>query len=59
LADKSVTAAAVFNTVSKTLFELFPYPTCQINDVDLKSNLIYEHFKHQYFGGGVSIYGQY
>jgi type I restriction enzyme R subunit len=58
-ADKSVTAAAVFNTVSKTLFELLPYPTYQTDDVDLKTNLVYEHLKHQYFGGGVSIYGQY
>ena len=58
-ADKSTTAAAVFNTVSKTLFEMLPYPTYQTNDVDLKTNLIYEHLKHQYFGGGVSIYGEY
>ena len=58
-ADKSTTAAAVFNTVSKTLFELLPYPTYQTNDVDLKTNLIYEHLKHQYFGGGLSIYGMY
>jgi len=58
-ADKSTTAAAVFNTVSKTLFELLPYPTYQTNDVDLKTNLIYEHLKHQYYGGGVSIYGEY
>jgi len=58
-ADKSVTAAAVFNTVSKTLFELLPYPTYQTDDVDLKTNLVYEHLKHQYFGGGLSIYGNY
>lgn len=58
-ADKSVTAAAVFNTVSKTLFETLPYPTYQTDDIDLKTNLVYEHLKHQYFGGGMSIYGQY
>lgn len=57
--DKSVTAAAVFNTVSKTLFETLPYPTYQTDDIDLKTNLVYEHLKHQYFGGGMSIYGQY
>lgn len=57
--DKSLTAAAVFNTVSKTLFELLPYPTYQNDDVDLKTNLIFEHLKHQYFGGGISIYGEY
>lgn len=58
-ADKSVTAAAVFNTVSKTLFEALPYPTYQTDDVDLKTNIIYSHLKQQYFGGGISIYGQY
>jgi type I restriction enzyme R subunit len=58
-ADKSITAAAVFNMVNKTLFELLPFPTYQTNDVDLKTNLVYEHLKHQYFGGGVSIYGYY
>lgn len=57
--DKSVTAAAVFNTVSKTLFEALPYPTYQTAEIDLKTNLIYEHLKQQYFGGGMSIYGQY
>ena len=57
--DKSVTAAAVFNAVSKTLFESLPYPTYLSNDVDLKTNLVYEHLKQQYFGGGISIYGRY
>ncbi len=58
-ADKSVTAAAVFNYVNKTLFEVLPYPTYHTDDIDLKTNLVYEHLKHQYFGGGMSIYGQY
>ncbi|RRQ46864.1 type I restriction endonuclease subunit R [Chryseobacterium sp. SC28] len=58
-ADKSVTAAAVFNTVSKTLFETLPYPTYHTDDIDLKTNLVYEHLKHQYFGGGISVYGSY
>ncbi|MFN8281303.1 MAG: type I restriction endonuclease subunit R [Saprospiraceae bacterium] len=57
--DKSVTAAAVFNTVSKTLFETLPYPAYQTDDIDLKTNLVYEHLKHQYYGGGMSVYGQY
>lgn len=57
--DKSVTAAAVFNTVSKTLFESLPYPTYKTDDIDLKTNLVFEHLKHQYFGGGMSIYGRY
>lgn len=58
-ADKSVTAAAVFNSVSKTLFETLPFPTYETDDIDLKTNLVYEHLKQQYFGGGVSIYGNY
>ena len=53
--DKTVTAAAV----SKTLFEKLPYPTYQSDEVDLKTNLVYEHLKSQYFGGGLSIYGNY
>jgi type I restriction enzyme R subunit len=58
-ANKSATAAAVFNTVSKTLFESLPYPTYKTDDIDLKTQLVYEHLKHQYFGGGVSVYGRY
>ncbi|MCX6250827.1 MAG: type I restriction endonuclease subunit R [Bacteroidetes bacterium] len=57
--EKSVTAAAVFNVVSKTLFEALPYPTYRIEDIDLRTHLVYEHLKHQYFGGGMSVYGQY
>jgi len=57
--DKTVTAAAVFNMVSKTLFEDLPYPTYQSDDVELKTNLVYEHLKQQYFGAGVSVYGNY
>jgi hypothetical protein len=40
------------------LFETLPYPTYQTDDIDLKANLVYEHLKHQYFGGEKSIYGQ-
>lgn len=57
--EKSVTAAAVFNYVSKTLFEVLPYPTYQTDDIDLKTNLVYAHLKQQYLGGGVSVYGGY
>ena len=46
-ADKSVTAAAVFNAVSKTLFQTLPYPTYETDDIDLKTNLVYEHFRQQ------------
>jgi type I restriction enzyme R subunit len=58
-ADKSVTAAAVFNYVSKTLFEVLPYPAYQADDIDLKTNLVFGHLKQQYLGGGVSVYGGY
>jgi type I restriction enzyme R subunit len=58
-ADKSLTAAAVFTTVHQTLFDALPYPTYQTDDIDLKTQLVYEHLKHQYYGGGRSIYGQY
>ncbi|HOY20844.1 MAG TPA: type I restriction endonuclease subunit R [Haliscomenobacter sp.] len=56
---KSVTAAAVFNTVSRTLFESLPYPSYQSEDIDLRTNLVFEHLKQQYLGGGVSVYGGY
>ena len=57
-ADKSVTAAAVFNYVSNTLFEKLPASFVN-DDIDIKTNLVYEHLKHQYYGGGFSIYGKY
>ena len=58
-ADKGPTSAAVFNYVNKTLFEVLPYPTYETDDIDVKTNLIYEHLKHQYYGGGASVYGHY
>jgi type I restriction enzyme R subunit len=58
-AYKSITAAAVFNTVNKTLFDTLPYPTYETDEVDLKTNLVFEHLKHQYYGGGMSVYGAY
>jgi type I restriction enzyme R subunit len=58
-ADKSVTAAAVLTTVNNTLFKSLPYPTYQTDDIDLRSNMIFEHLKFKYFGGGVSVYGEY
>ena len=57
--DKSVTAAAVYNTINKTLFQTLPYPTYHTDDIDLKTNLVYDHLKHQYYGGGLSVYGHY
>ena len=55
--DKALTAASVYNVVNKTLFESLPYPTYQSQDVDLKTNQIFEHLRHQYADGGIRIYG--
>jgi type I restriction enzyme R subunit len=57
--EKTVTAAAVYTTINSKLFTTLPYSAYNSDDIDLKTNLVYEHFKHQYFGGGVSIYGRY
>ena len=57
--DKAPTSAAVYNYVNKTLFEDLPYPTYQNDDIDLMTNLVYEHLKNQYYGGGNSVYGKY
>ncbi|MBK9730850.1 MAG: type I restriction endonuclease subunit R [Chitinophagaceae bacterium] len=57
--EKSETSAAVFNTVNKILFDQLPYPTYQNDEIDLKTNLIYNHLRSQYYGGGESIYGRY
>lgn len=57
--DKSTTAASVYNYVNKTLFTVLPYPTYQTDDIDLKTGLIYDHLRSQYYGGGVSVYGRY
>jgi len=56
---KTATAAAVYNRVNKTLFDSLPYPTYETDEVDLKTNHVFEHLKHQYYGGGMSVYGAY
>ncbi len=58
-ADKMETSAAVFNYVNKKLFEVLPYPIYQTDDIDLKTQLVYNHLKNQYWGSGQSIYGAY
>ena len=57
--EKTETIAGVYNYVNNTLFTMLPYPTYQTDDVDSRTNSVYEHLKHQYFGGGISIYGRY
>ncbi len=56
-ADKATTAAAVFNLVNNILYEKLPHPAYQNDDVDLKTNLVYQHLKLQYMGGGQNVYG--
>jgi type I restriction enzyme, R subunit len=56
--EKSVTAAAVYNTVNSKLFTRLP-STYELDEVNVITNLVYEHLKQQYYGGGISIYGRY
>ena len=55
--EKAETTAAVYTYVNNLLFETLPYPVYQTDDIDLKTQLVYAHLKHQYYGGGRSIYG--
>lgn len=57
--EKTETIAAVYRFVNDTLFTSLPYPTYETEDIDLKTNLVFEHLKHQYYGGGLSVYGSY
>lgn len=45
--------------LSKVAICDFKESDCQTGDIDIKTNLVYEHLKRQYFGGGMSIYGHY
>jgi len=56
--DKVQTNAAVFTTVSNTLFTKLP-TTYEKYEVTIKTNLVFEHLKNQYYGGGRSVYGGY
>ncbi len=49
---------AIYSLVNKTLFEALPYPTYQTDDIDLKTNLVYQHLRQQYHGSGASVYGR-
>lgn len=57
-AEKSGTAASVFNLVNNTLFNQMPY-SYQTEELDYKTQLVYDHLKSQYYGGGRSLYGAY
>ncbi|HOJ07765.1 MAG: type I restriction endonuclease subunit R [Ignavibacteriota bacterium] len=57
--EKSVTAAAVFNAVDRTLFNQLPYPTYQNDEIEVRVRMIFDHLQQQYYGGGLSVYGPY
>ncbi len=57
--EKSVTSAAVFNVVDKTLFEQLPYPTYQNDEIEIRVRMIYDHLQQQYYGSGLSVYGKF
>jgi type I restriction enzyme R subunit len=57
--EKTETSAAVYKIVNDSLFQVLPYPTYEQTDIDLKTNLVFEHLKSQYHGGGRTVYGGY
>jgi type I restriction enzyme R subunit len=57
--EKTETSAAVSKYIKDNLYLFLPYPTYEETDIDLKSNLVYQHLRSQYYGGGNSVYGMY
>lgn len=57
--EKTETSASVYKYVNDSLFKVLPFPAYQETDIDLKTNLVYQHLKSQYFGSGNSVYGVY
>lgn len=57
--EKAETTAAVFTHVSNTLFNELPEPTYKNEDIELKTSVVFEHLRQQYFGNGNSVYGPY
>lgn len=57
--EKTETSAAVSKYIKDNLYLLLPYPTYAETDIDLKSNMVYQHLRSQYYGGGNSVYGAY
>jgi type I restriction enzyme, R subunit len=48
--EKSETIGAVFTFINDKLFTKLPYPTYANDDIDLKTNLVYQHLRNQYEG---------
>lgn len=46
--DKPQTASAVRKTINDYLFEQLPYPTYEDGDINLKTDLVFEHLKMVY-----------
>ena len=57
--EKNTTSAEVFRVVSNTLFETLPHPTYGNDDIEVKTNMVFEHLRNQYYGAGRSVYGSY
>lgn len=54
-ADKSTTAADVRKVIGMYLFQYLPTPYTE-TDIDNKTQLLFNHLKSNYFGGGRSVY---
>lgn len=57
--EKTQISAAVHQYINDYLFEYLPYPTYENHEIDLRTNLVYNHIRSKYPGGGSSIYGNY
>lgn len=56
--EKSETTAAVFNYVNNTLFNSLP-DSYEKEEIDEKTIRLFDHLRHQYYGNGISVYGEY
>lgn len=41
------------------LFVMSPYPTYETEDINLRTNLVYEYLRQQYYEIGMRIYRHY
>lgn len=57
--EKQATSAAVYSAVNGLLYENLPYPTYLEDEIAVRTELVMEHLKNQYYGGGRSVYGEY
>ena len=57
--EQTTIAAQVEVKINQTLFQQLPDPEYTTDDINLRSVLILEHLKNQYYGGGLSVYGKY